>query len=121
MVGEIIPFPWKNARILVQKEPVGVVAAITPWNFPAAMVTRKVAPALAAGCPVILKPAPQTPLTALALAGLALKAGVLPGVFNVVIGDAAMSGEILTRSPVVAALPFTGSTALLLNTSARPD
>jgi succinate-semialdehyde dehydrogenase/glutarate-semialdehyde dehydrogenase len=84
--GETIPATHPNKRILIRKEPVGVVAAITPWNFPAAMITRKVAPALAAGCTVVVKPAQQTPLTALKLAELAEKAGIPAGVFNVVTG-----------------------------------
>lgn len=108
--GEIIPAPRSTQRILVWQEPVGVTAAITPWNFPAAMVTRKVAPALAAGCTMILKPAPETPLTALALAALAEEAGVPAGVLNVVTGDAAAIGGALMDSPVVRKLSFTGST-----------
>lgn len=108
--GETIPSPWANRRILVEKEPVGVVCAITPWNFPCAMITRKVAPALAAGCTVVLKPAPDTPLTALFLAALAERAGFPPGVFNVVTGEAARLGAVLTASPRVRALTFTGST-----------
>jgi succinate-semialdehyde dehydrogenase / glutarate-semialdehyde dehydrogenase len=110
--GEILPPPEANARTLVLRQPVGVVAAITPWNFPAAMVTRKVAPALAAGCTVVLKPAPQTPLTALALAGLALRAGLPPGVLNVVTGNAVAIGSVLTTHPAVRLLTFTGSTAV---------
>ena len=108
--GEIIPAPKASQRILVWHEPVGVTAAITPWNFPAAMITRKVAPALAAGCTMILKPAPETPLTALALAALAEEAGVPAGVFNVVTGDAAAIGGALMDSTVVRKLSFTGST-----------
>jgi succinate-semialdehyde dehydrogenase/glutarate-semialdehyde dehydrogenase len=108
--GDVIPSPWRNRELIVLKEPVGVVAAITPWNFPAAMVTRKVAPALAAGCTVIVKPASQTPLSALALAELALRAGVPPGVVNVVTGSASEIGGALTDSPVVRKLSFTGST-----------
>lgn len=108
--GEIIPAPRSGQRILVWREPVGVVAAITPWNFPAAMITRKVGPALAAGCTSIVKPAPETPLTALALAGLAEEAGVPPGVLNVVTGDAAAIGGALMDSPIVRKLSFTGST-----------
>ena len=108
--GEIIPAPKASQRILVWHEPVGVTAAITPWNFPAAMITRKVAPALAAGCTMILKPAPETPLTALALAALAEEAGVPAGVFNVVTGDAAAIGGALMDSAVVRKLSFTGST-----------
>ena len=108
--GEIIPAPRSTQRILVWQEPVGVTAAITPWNFPAAMVTRKVAPALAAGCTMILKPAPETPLTALALGALAEEAGVPAGVFNIVPGDAAAIGGALMDSAVVRKLSFTGST-----------
>jgi len=108
--GQVIPSPFKDRQIIVTKEPVGVCAAITPWNFPAAMITRKVAPALAAGCTIILKPAEQTPLSALALAELAAQAGVPAGVFNVVTGDAKTIGGVLTRSSVVRKLTFTGST-----------
>lgn len=110
--GDIIPSHKPGARILVTKAPVGVVAAITPWNFPAAMVTRKVAPALAAGCTCILKPAPDTPFTALALAALAEQAGVPAGVLNVITGDAVAIGAELTGSAVVRKLSFTGSTAV---------
>lgn len=110
--GETIPSPRRDARIVVLRQPVGVVAAITPWNFPAAMVTRKLAPALAAGCTVVLKPAPQTPLTALALAVLAERAGVPAGVVNVVTGDARAIGAEFTASPLVRKLTFTGSTAI---------
>ncbi|MDJ0781957.1 MAG: NAD-dependent succinate-semialdehyde dehydrogenase [Desulfosarcinaceae bacterium] len=108
--GETIPSPTKGARLLVTKEPVGVSAAITPWNFPAAMVTRKVAPALAAGCPVIVKPASQTPLTALALGELAQRAGLPPGVLNIITGNARTIGEELTANPRVRKISFTGST-----------
>ncbi len=108
--GEIIPTTHQDRQLLVTREPVGVCAAITPWNFPAAMITRKVAPALAAGCTIVLKPAEQTPLSALALAELAQRAGVPPGVFNVVTGDAPTIGAVLTQSPVVRKLSFTGST-----------
>lgn len=110
--GETIPSPRRDARIVVLRQPIGVVAAITPWNFPAAMVTRKLAPALAAGCTVVLKPAPQTPLTAFALAVLAERAGVPAGVINVVTGDAKAIGGELTASPIVRKLTFTGSTAV---------
>ncbi|MBL2057038.1 aldehyde dehydrogenase family protein, partial [Klebsiella pneumoniae] len=82
--GDIIPSPYPDARIVVNKQPIGVVAAITPWNFPAAMITRKVAPALAAGCPCIVKPAPETPFTALALVDLAVQAGVPAEIFSVI-------------------------------------
>lgn len=92
--GDIIPSPQADKRILVLKQPIGVTAAITPWNFPSAMVTRKAAPALAAGCTMVLKPAPQTPFSALALAQLAHQAGIPAGVFNVVTSDAvAIGGE----------------------------
>ena len=111
--GDTIPQPATDKRIVVQKEPIGVTAGITPWNFPAAMITRKVAPALAAGCTMVLKPAEQTPLSALALARLGEEAGVPPGVFSVVTGDAedapAIGGE-LTSNPIVRKLSFTGST-----------
>jgi succinate-semialdehyde dehydrogenase/glutarate-semialdehyde dehydrogenase len=110
--GETIPAHRQDARIVVLRQPVGVVAAITPWNFPAAMVTRKVGPALAAGCTLVLKPAPQTPLTALALAVLAERAGIPAGVLNIVTGDAKAIGGELTANPVVRALSFTGSTAV---------
>jgi succinate-semialdehyde dehydrogenase/glutarate-semialdehyde dehydrogenase len=110
LYGEFIPSPWADKRIVVTREPVGVCAAITPWNFPAAMITRKVAPALAAGCTIIVKPATQTPLSALAMAELALRAGVPAGVFNVITGDARPIGGVLTSSPAVRKLTFTGST-----------
>ncbi|MFX1680503.1 NAD-dependent succinate-semialdehyde dehydrogenase [Mitsuaria sp. CC2] len=108
--GETIPASSPDRRQLVVREPVGVCAAITPWNFPAAMVTRKVAPALAAGCTMVLKPSELTPLTALRLADLALEAGLPVGVLNVVIGDAVEIGAVLTSSPTVRMLSFTGST-----------
>lgn len=108
--GEVIPSPWKDKHIVVTREPVGVCAAITPWNFPSAMITRKVAPALAAGCTIIVKPATQTPLSALAMAELAQRAGVPAGVFSVVTGSARAIGGVLTASPVVRKLTFTGST-----------
>ncbi|MBV7428366.1 MULTISPECIES: NAD-dependent succinate-semialdehyde dehydrogenase [unclassified Acidovorax] len=110
--GEMIPSPWQDKRIVVTREPVGVCAAITPWNFPAAMITRKVAPALAAGCTIIVKPATQTPLSALAMAELAVRAGVPAGVFSVITGDARPIGAELTASPVVRKLTFTGSTEI---------
>ncbi len=113
--GETIPSPWADRRLLALREPVGVCAAITPWNFPNAMITRKIAPALAAGCTVVVKPAEQTPLSALALAELASRAGIPPGVFNVVTADAHDSiavGKVLCESPVVRKLSFTGSTAV---------
>jgi succinate-semialdehyde dehydrogenase/glutarate-semialdehyde dehydrogenase len=111
--GDTMPSPDPKTRIVVLKQPVGVCAAITPWNFPAAMITRKVAPALAAGCTVVVKPAEQTPLTALALAELAQRAGFPPGVFNVVTGAAESAAKIggeLTSNPIVRKLSFTGST-----------
>jgi succinate-semialdehyde dehydrogenase/glutarate-semialdehyde dehydrogenase len=111
--GDVIPSIWADRRILVTKEPVGVCAAITPWNFPVAMITRKCAPGLAAGCPIVVKPAEQTPYCALALAELAERAGIPKGVFNVVTGDADAAPEIggeLCANPVVRKLSFTGST-----------
>jgi succinate-semialdehyde dehydrogenase/glutarate-semialdehyde dehydrogenase len=111
--GETIPTTDPNKRVLVVKQPVGVCAAITPWNFPIAMITRKVAPALAAGCPVVIKPAEATPLSALACAELAQRAGMPPGVLNVVTADAKKSievGKVLCASDVVRHLSFTGST-----------
>ncbi|MFG0268758.1 NAD-dependent succinate-semialdehyde dehydrogenase [Pseudomonas sp. zjy_14] len=108
--GDVIPTPKADARVLVTKEPIGVVAAITPWNFPLAMVTRKVGPALAAGCTLVLKPSEETPLSAFALAVLAEQAGVPAGVFNVVSGDAPAIGGALQASSVVRKLSFTGST-----------
>ncbi len=108
--GEVVPSPFKDRQIIVVKEPVGVCAAITPWNFPAAMITRKIAPALAAGCTTVLKPAEKTPLSALALADLAERAGVPAGVFNVVTGKASAIGQAMTESPIVRKLTFTGST-----------
>lgn len=108
--GDTIPSPWQDKRILVLKQPVGVCAAITPWNFPMSMIARKVSPALAAGCTVVLKPAEQTPLSALALAELAAQAGIPAGVLNVLTGDPVVIGRELTASPVVRKLSFTGST-----------
>mgnify|MGYP000188670405 CR=1 FL=1 len=111
--GDILPPHGARMRLFVFKEPVGVVAAITPWNFPNAMITRKVAPALAAGCTVVVKPSEETPLSALALAELAHRAGFPAGVFNVITGvDADAIGQVLTQSPVVRKLSFTGSTAV---------
>ncbi len=111
--GDIIPTPANDRRILVIKQPIGVVAAITPWNFPIAMITRKCAPALAAGCPVVIKPAAETPLSALALAELADQAGVPKGVLNVVVGTKSSEiGLALTNSPIVRKLSFTGSTSV---------
>lgn len=108
--GDVIPSPLPGCRLFTIKQPIGVCAAITPWNFPAAMITRKVAPALAAGCTIIVKPAEFTPLSALALAELAQRAGVPDGVFNVITGQASVIGAELTSSPVVRKLSFTGST-----------
>lgn len=110
--GDTIPGHMADKRIFVLKQPVGVVAAITPWNFPAAMITRKVGPALAAGCPIVVKPATQTPFSALALAVLAEEAGVPKGVFNVVTGSATAIGGEMTGNPIVRKLTFTGSTAI---------
>ena len=111
--GDTIPEPASGKRIVVTREPVGVVAAITPWNFPSAMITRKVAPALAVGCTVVVKPAEDTPLSALALAVLAERAGLPPGVFNVVTaGDPVAAGGELTANPIVRKLSFTGSTEI---------
>jgi succinate-semialdehyde dehydrogenase/glutarate-semialdehyde dehydrogenase len=123
--GDTMPAPTGDKRIIVIKQPIGVCAAITPWNFPAAMITRKVAPALAAGCTAIVKPAEYTPLTALALAELADRAGIPAGVFNIVTGSAASApliGGELTANPTVRKLSFTGSTEvgrLLMAQSAR--
>jgi succinate-semialdehyde dehydrogenase/glutarate-semialdehyde dehydrogenase len=110
--GDTIPMGQPGKRIIVIKQPVGVCAAITPWNFPSAMITRKAAPALAAGCPVIIKPAAQTPLSALALAVLAEEAGIPAGVFNVLTGPAREIGGEMTANPVVRKLSFTGSTGV---------
>ncbi len=108
--GETIPAPVASQRIVVTREPIGVCAAITPWNFPAAMITRKVGPALAAGCTMVVKPASQTPLTALALAVLAERAGIPAGVLSVVTGAAGDIGTELATNPIVRKLSFTGST-----------
>jgi succinate-semialdehyde dehydrogenase/glutarate-semialdehyde dehydrogenase len=110
--GDTIPSHARDKRIVVVKEPVGVVAAITPWNFPSAMITRKAGPALAAGCPVVVKPATATPFSALALAELAERAGIPPGVFNVVTGASGPIGKELTTNPIVRKLTFTGSTEI---------
>lgn len=120
--GDIIPSPYPDARIVVNKQPIGVVAAITPWNFPAAMITRKVAPALAAGCPCIVKPAPETPFTALALVDLAVQAGVPAEIFSVITGDAVHIGDAIFESDIVRKFTFTGSTPvgkMLLERSAK--
>jgi len=108
--GDTIPQQQPDKRLLVVKEPIGVVACITPWNFPLAMITRKAGPAIASGCTVVLKPASQTPFSALALAELASRAGVPPGVFNVMTGSATEIGAELTSNPIVRKLSFTGST-----------
>ncbi|ARN65843.1 TPA: NAD-dependent succinate-semialdehyde dehydrogenase [Vibrio vulnificus] len=119
--GEIIPSHRENGKIVVTKEPIGVVAAITPWNFPAAMITRKAAPAFAAGCSMVLKPAQETPFTALALAKLAEDAGLPKGLFNVITGDARAIGGVFTSDKRVRKVSFTGSTnvgKILMNQSA---
>ena len=110
--GDTIPGHLADKRIVVIKQPIGVVAAITPWNFPNAMITRKCAPALAAGCPVVIKPASETPYSALALAELAERAGFAPGIINVVTGSAKDIGGELTSNPIVRKLSFTGSTEI---------
>ncbi|GFZ05810.1 aldehyde dehydrogenase 5F1 [Actinidia rufa] len=110
--GDIIPSPLADRRIFVLKQPVGVVGAITPWNFPLAMITRKVGPALACGCTVVIKPSELTPLTALAAAELSLQAGIPPGAVNVVMGHASAIGDALLASPQVRKITFTGSTAV---------
>jgi succinate-semialdehyde dehydrogenase/glutarate-semialdehyde dehydrogenase len=110
--GDTIPAPGTDRRIVVLKQPVGVTVGITPWNFPSAMITRKSAPALAAGCTMVLKPASQTPLSALAIAVLAEEAGIPAGVFSVITGSAAPIGEEMTSNPLVRKLGFTGSTGI---------
>ncbi len=108
--GETVPASQAHKRILVLRQPVGVTAAITPWNFPSAMITRKLGPALAAGCTMVIKPAEQTPLSALALGEIAIRAGVPAGVVNIITGDAKAIGEELLGNPIVRKLSFTGST-----------
>ena len=108
--GDTLQSPWPDRRLVITKEPIGVCAAITPWNFPAAMITRKVGPALAAGCPMVLKPAEATPFSALALAVLAERAGVPAGVFSIVTGAPKDIGGEMTSNPIVRKLTFTGST-----------
>jgi succinate-semialdehyde dehydrogenase/glutarate-semialdehyde dehydrogenase len=110
LYGDIIPGHQGDKRIMVLRQPVGVVAAITPWNFPSAMITRKAGPALGAGCTLVLKPATQTPYSALALAELAQRAGIPPGVFNIVTGSATAIGGEMTGNPTVRKVTFTGST-----------
>src|SRR5258705_4447925 len=110
--GDTIPGHQADKRLLVIKQPVGVVGCITPWNFPLAMITRKAGPAIAAGCTVVLKPASQTPFSALALGDLAERAGVPKGVLNVITGSASEIGAELTSNPVVRKLSFTGSTEI---------
>src|ERR1700686_2678095 len=112
LYGDVIPGHQADKRILVLRQPIGVVAAITPWNFPAAMIARKVGPALAAGCTFVCKPATQTPYSALALAGLAERAGVPRGVLSVLTGDSAAIGGEMTTHRAVRKLSFTGSTAV---------
>ena len=111
--GDVMASPWSDKRLLTIRQPIGVCAAITPWNFPIAMITRKVAPAIATGCTIVIKPAEQTPLSALAMAELAHRAGLPPGVMNIVTADAQRSievGKTLCDSPIVRHLSFTGST-----------
>jgi succinate-semialdehyde dehydrogenase/glutarate-semialdehyde dehydrogenase len=111
--GDVMSSPWTDKRIVVLKQPIGVCASITPWNFPIAMITRKVAPAVAAGCTIVIKPAEQTPLSALAVAELAHRAGLPPGVINIITADSERSievGKVLCSSPIVRHLSFTGST-----------
>ncbi|HEX2885282.1 NAD-dependent succinate-semialdehyde dehydrogenase [Vineibacter terrae] len=108
--GDVLQSPWRDRRLVVLKQPVGVCAAITPWNFPAAMITRKAGPALAAGCPIVVKPASKTPYTALAMAVLAERAGLPKGLLSVITGSAAKIGGEMTSNPIVRKLTFTGST-----------
>src|SRR5690625_515943 len=108
--GDVIPGPGTDRRVVVTKEPIGVCAAITPWNFPSSMITRKAGAALAAGCPIVVKPAAQTPYSALALAVLAQEAGIPDGVFSVLTGSASAIGGEMTSNPTVRKLSFTGST-----------
>ena len=110
--GDTLASPWTDRRIVVIKQPIGVCAAITPWNFPSSMITRKAGPALAAGCPMVLKPALATPYSALALAVLAERAGVPPGIFSVLTGSASAIGGEMTANPTVRKLSFTGSTEI---------
>lgn len=110
--GDVIPSPWQGRKILVTREPVGVVAAITPWNFPSSMISRKIGPALAVGCTVVVKPAELTPYSGLAWGALAEKAGIAPGVVNIVTGTPAEIGAEMTSNPLVRKISFTGSTAV---------
>ena len=110
VAGDTLQSPWPDRRMVVTKEPIGVCAAITPWNFPAAMITRKVGPALAAGCPIVVKPAELTPFSALALAVLGERAGLPKGVFSVLTGDSKAIGLEMTSNPIVRKVSFTGST-----------
>lgn len=110
--GETIPTGTRGRRTITIRQPIGVAVAITPWNFPNSMITRKVSPALAAGCPIVIKPSPETPFSAIALAVLAEKAGMPPGVFSVITGNAQEIGAEFTQNPTVRALSFTGSTAV---------
>lgn len=112
LYGDVIPTYAPDKRIVVIKEPIGVVGAITPWNFPNAMITRKAGPALAAGCPIVIKPATQTPYSALAMAELAHRAGIPAGIFNIITGSAREIGGELTSNPIVRKLTFTGSTEI---------
>ncbi|SFG34999.1 succinate semialdehyde dehydrogenase [Duganella sp. CF458] len=112
IAGETLASPWPDKRVVVTREPIGVSAAITPWNFPSAMITRKAGPALAAGCPMVVKPAELTPFSALALAVLAERAGVPAGVFSVITGASREIGGEMTANPIVRKLSFTGSTAV---------
>jgi succinate-semialdehyde dehydrogenase/glutarate-semialdehyde dehydrogenase len=112
IAGETLASPWPDKRVVVTREPIGVSAAITPWNFPAAMITRKAGPALAAGCPMVVKPAELTPFSALALAVLAERAGVPAGIFSVITGASREIGGEMTSNPIVRKLSFTGSTAV---------
>ncbi len=110
IAGDTLQSPWADRRLVVTREPIGVCAAITPWNFPAAMITRKVGPALAAGCPIVVKPAELTPFSAFAMAVLAERAGVPKGVFSVITGDSKSIGLEMTSNPIVRKVSFTGST-----------
>ncbi|NMM26282.1 MAG: NADP-dependent succinate-semialdehyde dehydrogenase [Glaciimonas sp.] len=112
IAGETLQSPWPDRRLVVIKEPIGVCAAITPWNFPSAMITRKAGPALAAGCPMVVKPAESTPFSALALAALAERAGIPAGIFSVITGSSRAIGGEMTANPIVRKLTFTGSTAV---------